>query len=147
MKFSNVDAAWCRNFAKELCQEHVSLFCFAWTPRRDFDEKLLVETRKQHRGSEVSPNLDPEVMAQCLQGFHCSFLILLAFSNMQQYFYPCRYRKCDGHMFYTDHAAPGPQKDTPYATGHGLTSLKPFFLYRLLHIFTQWPLVHLRPKT
>ena len=22
-----------------------------------------------------------------------------------------RYRKCDGHIFYTDHAAPGPQKD------------------------------------
>jgi len=49
-------------------EDHVSLFCFAWTPRRDYDEKLLVETRKQ-------------------------------------------YQKCDGHMFYTDHAAPGPQKE------------------------------------
>jgi len=52
-------------------KEHLSLFCFAWTPRRDHDEKLLVETRKQ-------------------------------------------YRKCDGHMFYTDHAAPGPQKEADF---------------------------------
>lgn len=52
-------------------KEHLSLFCFAWTPRRDYDEQLLGETRKQ-------------------------------------------YRKCDGHIFYTDHAAPGPQKEADF---------------------------------
>lgn len=73
----------CSNFAKGSCQEHLSLFCFAWTPRRDHDEKLLVETRKQHHGFTFWPNLDPEVLAQRLQGFHCCFLTLLAFSNIQ----------------------------------------------------------------
>ncbi|CAJ1340745.1 unnamed protein product, partial [Effrenium voratum] len=50
---------------------HLSLFCFTWTPRRDYDELLLAETRKQ-------------------------------------------YQKCDGHMFYTDHAAPGKQKEADF---------------------------------
>ncbi|CAE7619646.1 unnamed protein product [Symbiodinium sp. CCMP2456] len=52
-------------------EEKLSIFCFAWTPRRDYDEKMLAETRKQ-------------------------------------------YRKCDGHIFYTDHAAPGKQKETDF---------------------------------
>ena len=38
-------------------KEHISLFCFAWTPRRDYDEKMLVETRKQHLGVITKQNL------------------------------------------------------------------------------------------
>ncbi|CAE7687316.1 unnamed protein product, partial [Symbiodinium pilosum] len=52
-------------------EKQLSIFCFAWTPRRDYDEKMLVETRKQ-------------------------------------------YQKCDGHIFYTDHAAPGKQKEADF---------------------------------
>ena len=35
-----------------------------------------------------------------------------ALSNHYQASLCHRYQKCDGHMFYTDHAAPGPQKDS-----------------------------------
>ncbi|CAE7028760.1 unnamed protein product [Symbiodinium natans] len=60
-----------REEALDKQEAKLSLFCFAWTPRREYDEKMLVETRKQ-------------------------------------------YRKCDGHIFYTDHAAPGPQKEADF---------------------------------
>ncbi|CAE6911400.1 unnamed protein product [Symbiodinium sp. CCMP2592] len=60
-----------REDALDKQEEKLSIFCFAWTPRRDYDENMLAETRKQ-------------------------------------------YRKCDGHIFYTDHAAPGKQKETDF---------------------------------
>ena len=39
----------------------VSLFCFAWTPRRDYDEELLGEARRQCRAPEVQQESDSKI--------------------------------------------------------------------------------------